>query len=382
MIKKVKTKSSTPGRSSVQGSKIEKGNILDIFSGSDEDSTENSKAFDNPQESRGHDSSEGARTPDLNTPEPGDPGRAGTNFESPNFKINTKNLTSKPESMIGMKETGLSDRAKTPLSTVETRNGKVPGLAETNMSKPVLEKYPAANDIARSNASYPSDFASQLMPIKSGLNADSLDQRSEVKNQVYQKVTEVPFQMLDDKRIELKTKAEEKVSEYTNPQIQADYFTSKGKEALTPDFLKQEMSPSNVFNEYSSTTGEYGKGQFPETQKASSTITDKSAEAGNVSSPQRGADALNNTQGRGNFKGEQPQTPAINIDQSGVDKVKSNDSSGMLSQGSQSRSLSSEAKSFFFSNFGPISPTISDTISGSSSTTDSAASTVTSNMNI
>jgi hypothetical protein len=61
MLKKVKTKTSTPGRASVTSQKIEKKNVLDVFGGSDEDSTENSKAFDNPQEERGHDSSHGPK---------------------------------------------------------------------------------------------------------------------------------------------------------------------------------------------------------------------------------------------------------------------------------------------------------------------------------
>lgn len=383
MIKKVKTKNSTPGRSSVQGSKVEKGNVLDIFSGGEEDSTENSKAFDNPQETRAHNSSEGAKTPEINTPDVGDPGRGGSDFESPNFKVNTRNITSKPRAMMDMKDPAVPDRANSPLSNVQTKNSNIPGLAETSMSKQVLEKYPAANEIARSNASYPADFSSQFSPVKDSFNTDFSKERNDTKNQVYQKVTEISFQKLEDQRTEIKTKAEEKVSEYTNPQVQADYFTSQAKDALTPSFFKQELSPSNVFNEYSSATGEYGQGQFPETTKASSMISEKSSEAGKTSSPQRGSDSLRNAEGKGKFGGESPTTPEINIDQSGREKVAAaGDPSSMLSQKSQAFSLSSESKSFFFSNFGPITPTISDTISSSSSNTDNAVSNVSSNMNI
>jgi hypothetical protein len=383
MIKKVKTKSSAPGRASVTGSKIEKNDVTSIFSGSDEDSTENSKAFDNPQESRGHNSSEGAKTPEMNVPTPGDPGQAGSNFSSPNFNIATGNLTAKPKEQLSMSQPSMNEKSRSPLSTVQTKDGSISNLANTKMSKPVVEKYPPANDIAKSNSAFPSDFKSEFNPIKSGFNVDSLDQRDEAKNQLYQKITEIQFEKIESGRTELKTQAEEKINEYTNPQIQADYFTSRAKEAATPSFLKNELSPSNVYSDYSSASGEYGKGQMPQTQEASSTMTQKSTEASHASSPQRAADSINSADGKGKFKGGEAKSPSLNIDQSGKERVLgSSDSSSMMDQKSQTSSLGSNAKSFFVSNFSPISPMIGDTMSNSSATTQNISTEVSSNMNI
>lgn len=383
MLKKVKTKSSAPGRASVEGSKIERGDVTSIFSGSDQDSTENSKAFDNPQESRGHNSADGSKTPEINIPDPGNPGRSGTAFNNPNFGVDTQKITSKPGEQINMRQPDLNDRAKNPLTFVDTKDGSISNLSSVNMSRPVREKYPQANEVARSNSSFPSDFKSQFAPIKNGFQVDSLDQREEVKTQLYQKVTQVSFDKMESSRTEIRTKTEEKISEYTNPEAQADYFTSQAKEAITPNFFKQELSPSNVYSEYTSASGEYGKGGFPQSQDASSTLTQKSADAANISSPQRAADAIDSSKDAGKFKGGEPKKFEANVDMSSKEKIMSSSSSSAYSnQGSQTSALGSEAKSFFVSNFAPITPTIGGTMSNSSQTTDGAASEVSSNMNI
>jgi hypothetical protein len=383
MLKKVKTKSSAPGRAAVQGSKIEKGDVTSIFSGSDEDSTENSKAFDNPQESRGHNSAEGSKTPEINIPDPGNPGQSGTAFNNPNFGIDTQKITSKPREQMNMRQPDLSERAKNPLSSFDSKDGSISNLSNTNMSKPVIEKYPQANEVARSNSSFPSDFKSEFAPIKNGFQIDSLDQREEAKTQLYQKVTQVSFDKMESSRTEIRTKTEEKISEYTNPEAQADYFTSQAKEAITPNFFKQELSPSNVYSEYTSASGEYGKGQFPQSQDASSTLTQKSADAAHTSSPQRAADSIDSAKGTGQFKGGEPKKFEANLDMSSKEKIMSSSSSSSYSdQNSQTSALASESKSFFTSNFAPIVPTIGGTMSNSSQTTDGAASEVSSNMNI
>ena len=192
MLKKVRTKSSAPGRSSVKGSKVEKSNILDIFSGSDEDSTENSRAFDNPQEERGY-SSEGIKTPDTPLPIIGDPPRGGAKYNSPNFNLNTGKISEKPREQLGLKSTSLSEKATNPLTTTSTRDSKITNLGSITMSKAVIEKYPVANDIARSNASYPADFKSEMNPIKNGFNNDAFNQLAPAKNSVYQNVNEIAF---------------------------------------------------------------------------------------------------------------------------------------------------------------------------------------------
>jgi hypothetical protein len=385
MIKKVKTKTSTPGKASVKGSKPEKADLLSIFSGSDEDSAENSKAFDNPQEERGYDSSQGAKTPDMPLPSPGDPGKSGAQYSNPNFNLNTGQLTSKPKEQMSMKSIPLTDRAKEPLSTVQSNGDKISNLSDVKMSRPVLEKYPAANDIAQSNASFPSDFSSEFSPAKDGFRIESLDQRDQAKNELYQKVTEIQFQKVNEVKTELNTQASDKINQFTNPEVQADYFTSAAKDSITPDFFaKGDLAPSNVFSEYSSTTGEYGKGQLPQTKEASSTMSNNSSQAGQMSSPQRGADAISSAEGSNSFKGGSEFTkPSVSVDTSSKDQITSaSDSSSMSSQKSNTSSNGFSAKSFFVSNFSPISPAISDVTSSQSNNTDSASSEVSTNMNI
>lgn len=383
MIKKVKTRSSPTGKTSVKGSKPEKADMLSIFSGSDEDSAENSKAFDNPQENRGHDSSEGSRVPEMPLPSPGNPGRSGAQFSSPNFNLNTSKLTSKPQEQMSMKQPALTDRVKEPLSPVQIRDGNITNLANTQMSKPVLEKYPAANDIARSNASFPSDFSSELSPIKQGFNVESLDQRDQAKNQLYQKITEIQFQKVDEVKSELDNQMQDKINQFTNPEIQADYFTSKARESITPDFFaKGDLAPSNVFSEYSSSTSEYGKGNLPQTQESSTMMTNNSAEAGKMSSPQRAADAVGSAEGSGKFPGAQIENQPISLDMSAKDKVSDASNSSLGSEGDITSNLASSSKDFFVSNFSPISPSIKNISSESSNNTNVAASEVKSAQNI
>jgi len=383
MIKKVKTRSSPTGKASVKGYKPEKTDLLSIFSGSDEDSTENSKAFDNPQEERGHNSSEGSRVPEMPLPSPGDPGRSGAQFSSPNFNLNTGKLTSKPQEQMSMKQPALTDRVKEPLSPVQTKDSNITNLANTQMSKPVLEKYPAANDIARSNASFPSDFSSELSPIKQGFNVESLDQRDQAKNQLYQKITEIQFQKINETKSELNNQMQDKINQFTNPEIQADYFTSKAKESITPDFFaKGDLAPSNVFSEYSSSTSEYGKGKLPQTQESSTMMSNNSAEAGKISSPQRAADAVGSAEGSGKFSGAQIENQPVSLDMSAKDQVSNASNSSFSSEGNLVSDLASSSKSFFVSNFSPISPSIKSVSSDSANNTNVAASEVTSATNI
>ena len=373
MLKKVRTKSSAPGRSSVKGSKVEKSNILDIFSGSDEDSTENSRAFDNPQEERGY-SSEGIKTPDTPLPIIGDPPRGGAKYNSPNFNLNTGKISEKPREQLGLKSTSLSEKATNPLTTTSTRDSKITNLGSITMSKAVIEKYPVANDIARSNASYPADFKSEMNPIKNGFNNDAFNQLAPAKNSVYQNVNEIAFSKTQDVNHNLKIKSSEEIGKLTNPDIQGDFFTTKAKESISPNFLSSsDLAPSNVFSEYSSSTGEYSKGQFPESTKASTMLSDKSAQAANISSPQRGADLLSNTEGKSAFKGGEPKQFDVNVSMSPRDQVIS---SNRNIKSNETSSIASSAKSFFVSNFGNSS--IDNSINGSSSSTDTASSSVSS----
>jgi hypothetical protein len=381
MIRKVKTKSSSPGKASVKSSKIDKANVMDIFSGGDEDSTENSKAFDNPQESRGRDSSADANIPETPLPEPGDPSRSGATYESPNFSLNTNKLKEKPNSQITNRESPLSDKAYRPLQKTATREDAVPSLNNPGMSKPVLDKYPQANQIATDNAAFPKDFRSEMNPVSSDFTAKSLDQREPMKNALYTEVNQVKFESFDNAKNKLKEKSDSEINRLTNPEVQADYFTSSAKEGLPSNFFaKGDLAPSNVFSEYNNTTGDYGKGNMPQTNEASSMMTQKSVEAANISSPQRGADALTNTEGKGSFKGDKISKPEANVNTGIKDTVTNSLSSkdSMSTEKSNNLSLGQMGRSFFVSNFSSVSPGITGAIDNSSSNTSNAESQISS----
>lgn len=377
MIKKVKTKNSAPGRASVEGSKIEKSNILSIFSGSDEDSTENSKAFDNPQEERGYNSNEGAKTPDAPLADPLNAGRAGASWENPNFKSNTGQLKEKPRAQMSQKSLNLSDKANRPLQKTSTQDGLITNLSNTKMSKAVVEKYPLANDVARSNSSYPSDFRSELGPIKTDFSANSFSEMAPTKNNLYQNVTEVKFEKSDELRKELRDGSTKDIGKMMNPETQPDIFTDQARSAIPSDFLtSSDISSQNVFSSYSSNMGVYGQGNMPETKEASSKVTENSQIAGKETSPQRAADSMNSVDGKGAFKGKEITPMEVNTDMSIKDKIISAASSDSMSrQRTGTMSLGESSKSFFLSNFSSIPGSVSSGMDESSGSTDSVSST-------
>lgn len=383
MIKRVKTKSSTPGRASVKSSRIDKSSVLDVFGGSDEDSTENAKAFDNPQEPRGKDSSENANIPDMPLPEPSDPSRSGSNFSSPNFSLNTGKLAEQPKNQMNTDYgPNLSDKAYRPLQQTAAREDSVPSLVDPGMSKPVLDKYRPANEIATQNAAFPKDFKAEMNPIRNDFSAESLDQRDVAKNAVYQEVNQVKFGSLDNAQKNLKEKSNSQIQSLMNPDIQADYFTSSAKDALPGNFFSRgDLAPSNVFSEYNSTTGEYGKGEMPQTKEASSMMTQKSTEAGRASSPQRAADSLSAAEGKGSFKGDSIPAPSPNVNTGIKDTVLNSLSNkdSMQTGKNNTFSLSESGKSFFVSNFTSVPPGISGAIDNSSANTSNAESQISSN---
>jgi hypothetical protein len=377
MIKKVRTKKSTPGRGSVQGNKVEKSNIMSIFGGSDEDSTENSKAFDNPQEERGRDTSEDTNTPDQPLPDPQNPGRAGASWENPNFKSNTGQLKEKPREQMSQKSLNLSDRANRPLQKTSTQDGSITNLGNVKMSKAVVEKYPLANDVARSNSSYPSDFRSELGPIKTDFSANSFSEMAPTKNNLYQSVTEVKFEKSDELRKELRDRSTEHISKMMNPEIQADTFTDQARSAIPADFLtSSDISSQNVFSTYSSNMGVYGQGNMPETKEASAKVTENSQKAGHEASPQRAVDGVNSVDGKGAFKGKEITPMEANTDMSIKDKVMSAASpDSMTQQQIGTTSLGDSSKAFFLSNFSPIPGSVSSGMDESSASTDNVSST-------
>lgn len=383
MIKRVKTKSSTPGKSSVKSSKIDKTSVLSFFSESDSDSTENSKAFDNPQEPKGRDSSEDANIPETPLPEPGNPAQSGANYSSPNFSLNTGKITEKPKSQMNTDYgPAFSGKSYRPLQQTASREDSVPSLVNPGMSKPVLEKYQSANEIATQNAAFPKDFKAEMNPIKNSFSAESLDQREPIKNSVYQEVNRVKFGSLDNAKNNLKAKSDSQIQNLMNPETQADYFTSSAKEALPSNFFtKGDLAPSNVFTEYSNTTAEYGKGNMPQTKESSSMMTQKSAEAARISSPQRASDSLASApEGKSSFKGDSIPRPEANVNTSIRDTVANSSSKDSMQTGKNNTlSLSESGRSFFVSNFTPISPTISGAIDNSSLNTSNAESQISSN---
>jgi hypothetical protein len=85
-------------------------------------------------------------SPDMPLPEPGNPGRAGAQWNNPNFQVNTGNIKKKPSDQLGMKSLNLSEKADKPLANTSTRDGNITNLGSTKMSRAVIEKYPGAND--------------------------------------------------------------------------------------------------------------------------------------------------------------------------------------------------------------------------------------------
>jgi hypothetical protein len=386
MIKRVKTKSSTPGRSSVKSERVDRASVLSIFGGSDQDSTENSKAFDNPQEERGQDTSENANVPEMPMAEPGDPGRTGANFSSPNFSLNTGKITEKPKSQMNSDYgPSLPDKTSKPLQKTATNEGSVPSLINPGMPKPVLDRYQPANEVAKQNASFPKDFRSEMSPIREGFTTESLDQREPIKNSLYSQANQIKFESFDNAKRNLKEKSDSEIQNLTNPEIQADYFTSSAKEAIPGNFFAtSEMAPSNVFSEYNNTTAEYGKGQMPQTKESSSLMTEKSGEAARISSPQRASDSLGNTEGKSSFKGDSISKPELSVDTGIKDKVTGSLSNkeSMQSGKDNSSSLGQWGKSYFVSNFSSVPPGISGAVENSSTNTSNAESQVSSNTNI
>jgi hypothetical protein len=377
MIKKVKTKKSVPGRSSVEGSKVEKSNILSIFSGSDEDSTENSKAFDNPQEERGYNSNEGAKTPDAPLADVPNPGRAGATWANPNFKSNTGQIKQKPREQLSQSSFGVSEKANRPLSKTSTQDGSITNLGNVSMSRAVVEKYPQANNVARSNSSYPADFRSEMAPMKNGLNAESFSKMAPIKNDLFQSVTEVNFEKSDEIRKNLREQSTEHVGKMMNPDIQADTLNDQAKTAIPSDFLtSSDISSENVYSSYSSSMGVYGSGEFPETKDSSSKIGDASKKAGYDASPQRAADGISKTEGKADFKGNEITPMEANTDMSIKDKVMSASSTGPMSeQQAGTTSLGESSKSFFLSNFSGVPGSITSGMDESSISTDTVSST-------
>lgn len=378
MIKSVKTRSSTPGRASVKSAKIDRSSVLGIFDGSEEDSSENSRAFDNPQEPRGRDASNDTRVPEMPMPSPKDPPHAGSKYNSPNFSYNSNKITENPKVQMNS-DFGphLSEKAERPLQQTATREGVIPSLADPGMSRPVLEKYSPANEIATKNASFPRDFKSEMNPVRENFSAESIAALEPTKNAFYQEVNQVKFQSFDEAKKGLKQKSDSEIPGLMDPGVQPDYFTSSAKQAIPSDFFsKGELSPSNVFASHSNTTGDYGRGDMPQTREASSMLSQQSVEAGRTSSPQRAVEALSSVDGRGSMKGESISKQNVSVDRSLQDRVSQSLSSkdSMNSSRESTFSLADSGRSFFISNFSIAPSTISSVINTSSSNTSSTES--------
>ena len=316
-------------------------------------------------------------------PEPGNPSRSGSNFSSPNFSLNTGKLSEKPREQIGIDHgPEMSEKAYRPLQKTSSQEGTIPSLADPGMSKPVLDKYPTANEIAAQNSSFPVDFKSEMDPVRRDFSLQSLDQRDQAKNAIFQEVNQVKFESLENVNKNLKTRSESKIQELTNPEVQADYFTSSAKDALPGNFFSRgELSPSNVFSQYNSNTAEYGKGEMPQTKESSALMSQKSAEAAKIASPQRAADSLSNSDGKSSFKGDSIPRPEANVNTGIKDTVLSSLSAKDSMQGGKNNALSSSevGKSFFVSNFTSVGPGISGAINNSSSNTSNAETQISSN---
>ena len=340
-----------------------------IVEGSDQDSTENSKAFDNPQEERGYDSTQNAKTPDMPLPEPGNPGSAGASYSSPNFKLNTAVMKEQPKQQLGTNSLTLNDKANTPLQDIGTKGGNIKPLQDAKMSKPLLETVPNANDIAHKNASFPADFKSEASPVQKEFNADSLSEMQPTKNSVFQSVTNIPFETAEPPIKEIKDKSKDDVSNLVNPTTQPGVFTDQAKTSIPGDFLTtSDLSSSNVYSQYSSTTKEYGAGKFPESTEASGKMSQKAAESANAASPQRAADSINNTKGKGSMKASEIPRPDAKVDMTPRDQAVA------AATSVSSTPVDGSAKSFFVSNFKSVPSSITSGMDESSSNTDNVAS--------
>jgi len=245
------------------------------------------------------------------------------------------------------------------------------------MSRAVVEKYPQANNVARSNSSYPADFRSEMAPMKNGLNAESFSKMAPIKNDLFQSVTEVNFEKSDEIRKNLREQSTEHVGKMMNPDIQADTLNDQAKTAIPSDFLtSSDISSENVYSSYSSSMGVYGSGEFPETKDSSSKIGDASKKAGYDASPQRAADGISKTEGKADFKGNEITPMEANTDMSIKDKVMSASSTGPMSeQQAGTTSLGESSKSFFLSNFSGVPGSITSGMDESSISTDTVSST-------
>ena len=373
MLKRVKTKNSAPGRSSVKTSKIQKEDVTKITEGSDQDSTENSKAFDNPQEERGYDSTGAAKIPDQPLPASSNGGRSGTTYDSPNFQLNTGAMKEQPKQQLGMKSISLDDKANRPLQKVSTNDGNITSLQTVQMSKPVTEIVPGANDIARKNATYPGDFKNEASPMQKDFNADSFAQMEPTKSSVFQSVVDVPFESVQPPMKELRQGSKEDTKSLMNPTNQPGDFTDYANKSIPSDFLTtSDLSSSNVYSTYSSNTKEYGAGKFPESTQASGKMSEKTKEGANASSPQRAADSINSTKGKGSMKAAEIPRPEAKLN------MAPRDSALAAASSVTSQPVDGSSKSFFTSNFSFVPGSIGSGMDESSSSTNNVASTLSS----
>lgn len=338
MIKRTRTKTSQVGTSQVKSSKPELQGVFDIFS--DSNSTEDAKTFDNPQHERGYTHS--AKTPDLSSPTPkSQPASNNNSYRSPNFNLHndvlTQNSTKTPNFSLG-----LDKKAYEPLAVTDTRSTNISNLSSTKMSNHILEKYPSANHIAQSNASYPTDFKSNMNPIKNSFKVDSFNQIQEVRSNTQQKIAEIPF----NKTSILKDGNEVK-------QI----INSKADITKMPS---SDLSQLNVFSK-DALPKDYSSGQFQQNSQASSIMTKNSITAGETASPQRAVNALSIPEGKNSFKGSKINPITSNIDMSIKNKITS------PGKPISSKNDSLNSKNFFVSNFNSIHSSITNNITSSSS---------------
>jgi hypothetical protein len=173
----------------------------------------------------------------------------------------------------------------------------------------------------------------------------------------------------------MKDQSDTEIGRLMNPEIQGDAFTEQARTSIPGDFLtNSDISSQNVASNYASQTGEAGKGQFPQSKEASSTLTQKSSEAAQVSSPQRASDSLEGANGKSTFKGGEKKEFSVNTDMSIKDKVQSSSNNNLASQGTNTSSLGESSKSFFVSNFSIVPDSIGSGINQSITSTDSVSS--------
>jgi len=359
MLKKTKTQTSSVGRSQIKSSHPEKQDVFDIFS--DSNPVENSKSFNSPQEETEY--SNPAVVPDLPLPSSKKYTPTNISYNNANFNLHNNVLIQNSKREIDSPITKLDKKAYEPLDTVGSYK-IISNLSSTQMSKNVLEKYPEGNNIAHSNASYPADFQSEIQPIQNNFTIKSFDQTQYIKSEVHQKTSELQFETIST----LKDKNEVK-------QILNNKLENNAKETISSNFLtSSDLSATNVFSNYNSTTKEYGTGQFPQNSQASSIMNKNSIDAKYAASPQRGIEAMSKPESKNSFKGSEIKTTKPNIDTSIKNKIINQ--VGLSNYSSNSNSICSNSlasKDFFVSNFNSTTPTISSNISSSSSTIDNAS---------